>query len=182
MKGRIRLEPMTADDLGILQAWVHTPQLLTAWCGRTFEYPLTRPQLEAFLDSAGGDPPEKTAWKAVDGHNSVLGFAAVLQFDRQAGMASLGLVLVDPERRGEGLAGVMLEALLARLFGELGLHRVQLNVYDFNTAAIRCYEKAGFVREGLRRETTCVDGTWWNAWMMSILEHEWRKRRDNPAD
>ena len=34
-------------------------------------------------------------------------------------------------------------------FDKMNLHRVWLNVYDFNARGIRCYEKCGFEREGV---------------------------------
>lgn len=58
-------------------------------------------------------------------------------------------------------------------FGQLQLHRVSLGVFDFNLAAIACYEKAGFVKEGLLREARKVGNEFWNLWEMSILEREW---------
>ena len=41
--------------------------------------------------------------------------------------------------------------MLRYAFGELGLNRVELETYSFNPRAQRCYEKVGFVREGVRR-------------------------------
>ena len=53
---------------------------------------------------------------------------------------------VDPGRRGHGLAGEVLRALAAHA-GERGL-RLRLDVNTTNTAAIRCYERFGFVPTG----------------------------------
>ena len=39
---------------------------------------------------------------------------------------------------------------------------------------IRCYEKCGFVREGVERESAWVDGAWADDVLMAILEHEYR--------
>ncbi len=47
----------------------------------------------------------------------------------------------------------MMKAVLHVAFEELKLHRVTLGVYDFNTSAISCYEKIGFIKEGLLRES-----------------------------
>ena len=38
------------------------------------------------------------------------------------------------------------QALLEIGFNELGLRRIDLRFYGFNTAAIGCYERAGLVR------------------------------------
>lgn len=59
-------------------------------------------------------------------------------------------------------------------FEQLGLHRIELVVFDFNEAAIRCYEKCGFVKEGLLRDARRVGNEYWSLYIMSILESEWR--------
>jgi RimJ/RimL family protein N-acetyltransferase len=47
-------------------------------------------------------------------------------------------------------------------------------VLSFNVRALRCYEKCGFVREGIGRESALVGGAWVDDVMMSILEREYR--------
>lgn len=59
----------------------------------------------------------------------------------------------------------------------LHLHRTDLRVLAFNTAAIRSYEKCGFLREGMEREGAFIGGKWESDVMMSVLEHEWRATR-----
>jgi RimJ/RimL family protein N-acetyltransferase len=49
---------------------------------------------------------------------------------------------------------------------------VSLNVFDFNSAAIRRYEKVGFKQEGMLREARRHGDEYWNACVMSLLEHE----------
>lgn len=58
-------------------------------------------------------------------------------------------------------------------FTELGLHRIDLIVFDFNVSAIKCYEKAGFKTEGLKRDIRKMGDEFWSAYEMSILEDEW---------
>ena len=69
-----------------------------------------------------------------------------------------------------------MEAVLRVGFEQLGLHRVSLNVFDFNHSAIACYEKVGFCKDGLLRDTVRVGEKYWSHYVMSILEDEWRAR------
>ena len=65
--------------------------------------------------------------------------------------------------------------LLARYgFEVLGLHRIDLRVLDDNPRAIRAYEKCGFLREGVERESALVDGRWHSDVLMGLLEDEYR--------
>lgn len=72
--------------------------------------------------------------------------------------------------RGYGTEAIRL--LLRYAFDDLKLHRVELRVLAINARAIRCYEKCGFVREGLERESALIDGVWHDDVVMSILEQE----------
>jgi RimJ/RimL family protein N-acetyltransferase len=61
-------------------------------------------------------------------------------------------------------------------FEQLRLHRIDLVVFDFNTSAIACYERAGFVKEGYLREARRFGEEYWSLVQMSILETEWAAR------
>lgn len=62
---------------------------------------------------------------------------------RAGSQAMIGNFLVDPARRGEGLAGRVLAGLLAALRAE-GVTTALLATNDLNPAACRVYERAGF--------------------------------------
>jgi diamine N-acetyltransferase len=62
------------------------------------------------------------------------------------------------ERRGTGLGTDATRLTLDWAFNMLGLHNVMLTVLPTNTAAIRTYEKAGFKRIGVRRDSLSVLG------------------------
>jgi RimJ/RimL family protein N-acetyltransferase len=57
----------------------------------------------------------------------------------------------------------------------MNLHRVELEVFDYNSRAIRCYEKCGFKLEGRRREAMFRDGRYHDALIMAILREEFEE-------
>ena len=59
-------------------------------------------------------------------------------------------------------------------FNQYDLHRIELKVYDFNLVAISCYQKVGFVKEGLLREAQREGDEYWNVVLMGILKKEWQ--------
>ncbi|NIW45005.1 MAG: N-acetyltransferase, partial [Gammaproteobacteria bacterium] len=60
-------------------------------------------------------------------------------------------------------------------FRTLKLHRIELEVYDFNPRAQHVYEKVGFIKEGVRRDVLLWEGLYHSAIVMSILAHEFRE-------
>ncbi|WP_282083336.1 GNAT family N-acetyltransferase [Streptomyces tendae] len=89
--------------------------------------------------------------------------------------------LIGPRGRGRGVGTEATRLIVGHAFGELGLHRVQLEAYAHNHRALRVYEKVGFVREGVRREVERRDGVWVDEVLMAVLDHEWAVHRGHPA-
>ena len=46
------------------------------------------------------------------------------------------------------------------LLDDLGYHRLQLEIYGFNERALAHAERAGFIREGVRRKAYWRKGEW----------------------
>lgn len=70
---------------------------------------------------------------------------------------------------------MLLECLiqLYDAFEELNLHRVDLRVLEYNKRAIKCYEKCGFIKEGVEREGALIEGKYETDVFMSILDREY---------
>jgi RimJ/RimL family protein N-acetyltransferase len=108
-----------------------------------------------------------------------VGHVSLGSISRKNRSARISRVLVgDTAQKGRGLCTAMIKALLRIGFEELKLHRISLGVYDFNHGAIRCYEKCGFVREGVQRDIMRYEDHYWSLLEMSILEDEWRARNE----
>ncbi|PEW69868.1 GNAT family N-acetyltransferase [Bacillus thuringiensis] len=168
----IKLESFKKSDFKQLINWINSEEFLIQWSGNAFTFPLDEQQLEKYIESAN-----TLAFKVVDEETSdVIGHISLGQIDNINKSARIGKVLVgNTKMRGRSIGKHMMKAVLHIAFDELNLHRVTLGVYDFNTSAISCYEKIGFVKEGLLRESKRVGETYWNLWEMSMLEYEWKK-------
>jgi RimJ/RimL family protein N-acetyltransferase len=89
--------------------------------------------------------------------------AGTMQFEqtnRRSRIASLGGLAVHPRFRGRRIADEAARLFQRHLFVDLGFHRLQLEIYGFNERALVHAERAGFVREGVRRKAYARDGEW----------------------
>ena len=50
-----------------------------------------------------------------------------------------------------------------------GLHRLELTVMEHNLVAIALYQRMGFEKEGLKRDSIKIDGDTINEWLMAKL-------------
>ena len=60
----------------------------------------------------------------------------------------------------------------------MNLHRVELDADAKNERALHVYEKIGFVREGLRRQSKWIAGEWHDLVVMGILREEFESQRE----
>ena len=83
------------------------------------------------------------------------------------GVADLGMA-VSAGWRGRGVGGAQLAEAIERA-GAAGAHKLALQVWPHNTAAIALYERFGFRREGyLRRHYRRRSGELWDAVIMGL--------------
>jgi RimJ/RimL family protein N-acetyltransferase len=83
------------------------------------------------------------------------------------GVADLGM-LVAAGWRGRGVGTALLAEAIRRA-REAGAHKIALQVWPHNTAAIALYERFGFQREGyLRRHYRRRSGELWDAVVMGL--------------
>jgi RimJ/RimL family protein N-acetyltransferase len=90
------------------------------------------------------------------------------------------IYLFYSRNRNRGLGTEATRLILAHAFETVGLHRVDLEVYEFNPRARRVYEKVGFRYEGTKRQALRWDREWIDAHVMSILAEEWAVHRGYP--
>lgn len=170
----IELKPFERSHFPQLINWVQSPAFLLQWAGSSFQYPLDDEQLDKYKK----DPTILAYSVYQKGTGKVIGHISLARIDQTNKSARVGRVLVgDPNVRGKGIGELMVNETLRIAFDELKLHRVSLGVFDFNLAAIACYEKVGFKKEGLLRDTCKFEDEYWSLWEMSMLEHEWSKLR-----
>ena len=172
-----RLEPA---DCETLLSWIPSADALFQWSGPwDFIWPLTEEQLLRDLESASDRRP---VLAAVDADSGAIVGHVMLTIWPPHDFAVVGRVLVDPARRGAGIGDALMREVVRTGFDDLGLHRLQLAVYDFNTAAISCYQQVGFVIEGRLRDSTKASDGYWNAYVMGLLEEDHRGRAAPPED
>jgi RimJ/RimL family protein N-acetyltransferase len=89
--------------------------------------------------------------------------AGTMRFERyseRSRIAQLGALAVHPDFRGERVGDEAARLLQRHLVRDLGFHRLQLEIYGFNERGIRHAERAGFLREGVRRKAYWRNDEW----------------------
>jgi len=119
---------------------------------------------------------EPSAW-VIELDGRFIGTVRLHSFVAADRRASFAIGILDPGLLGQGLGTEATRLVLAHAFGGLKLHRVALRVLADNARAIRSYEKSGFVREGIERESARVGDRWVDDVMMGVVVDRWQAQQ-----
>jgi diamine N-acetyltransferase len=120
---------------------------------------------EAMTEAGYASRPETVAFAihaADDGE--LVGACSLEKIDHNFLRADFGIFM--GRRRGEGIGSDAVRLVLDWAFHILGLRNVMLETYDYNEAALRAYERAGFRVIGRRRDAVLALGRRWDLILM----------------
>jgi RimJ/RimL family protein N-acetyltransferase len=170
---KVRLRPMAESDLPRFVEWLQDREV-TRWLAAIGEPPTLEDEREWYEDRRAD--PDNVLWSIETLDGRLLGNME-LRLTPRAFRAELGIVIQDKTQWGKGYGEDAIRLALQFAFEDLELNRVDLTTDEDNERGLRCYEKVGFVREGLLRQHRLVDGQPMNSVAMSVLRSEWAAGR-----
>ena len=169
--GRVYLRPLERNDAELIVVWLRNREL--TWSLGDF-FPAA--DVHAVADGierlyrSGHDLLLGVVRRDTD---RLIGVTELHHLDLDNRQASFGLLIGQP---GEGYGPEVAGLVLDYAFGPLALNRVWVQVDERNTRGIRAYQKVGFRREGLLRESRYTDGRYHDTLLMAVLRGEWQAR------
>ena len=143
----IRLRPYKRCDAEEIVRWINDERTFLLWGGDHFgEFPINADIInDKYFDSNGDcvEPDNFYPMTALD-EKGVFGHFIIRYTGGDSKHLRFGWVVVDGERRGEGLGRQMLTLGLEYAFSIMKADLVTIGVFDINTPAYRCYKSAGF--------------------------------------
>jgi RimJ/RimL family protein N-acetyltransferase len=138
--------------------------------GPEFTFPLTEEQIEKTLSDKN-----RIAFRVADtSDNTTIGHCEIYFTED---FAKLGRILIiDNNQRGKGIGEQMVILLLKFILENRTERNIELNVFDFNIGAIKCYEKVGFSINPDKKLIREVDGETWTAFNMVLNLEEWKNK------
>jgi RimJ/RimL family protein N-acetyltransferase len=158
-------------NLKAFERWYADPDV--ARLTRYQDGPMRRDEIERFFAARVVGPDSLALAVHVKATGRLVGTCAFSQLDADNGSALYHITIGEKDVWGRGYGTEATRLMLAHAFDTLGLHRVGLSVFEFNTRAIRSYRRCGFQLEGRAREAIWREGRWWDEISMSILEPDW---------
>jgi diamine N-acetyltransferase len=171
IEGRlVALGPLRKDLLTTYHRWITNLATL-----RTLDQPplpLTLEQEQRWYEQAIATTERvpftiyaRTTWEPI-------GNTDLHDINHRRGTAEFGIMIGEPSARGKGYGTEAARLVLDYAFTVLRLRNVMLRTAEFNLAARRAYEKAGFKEFGRRRSCRPIAGKLWDDIYMDCLNTE----------
>ena len=151
----IELQPFAENDFDTFIAWIKNEEELFQFAGSIFTFPVTREQLTRYVTSS-----ERKSYKVILSETKEVIGHCELNFE--GGGHRLSRVLIaDESQRGKGIGKKIVLEMASLFFEDATVMEVNLNVFDWNTEAMRCYEKVGFKLSNFVPKSMVVKGETW---------------------
>ncbi len=171
MGDRVTLRPLEREDLPLIRKWANDSELRALTGDVT---PMSAAEADAYFERIQQD--RDRVWFVIVARETgrVIGECGLLRLFYPWRNTDLSIILGEKDIWGQGYGTEAITLLLDYAFGALALHRVSIGVVGFNERALRFYEKVGFRREGVQRDSYYHNHTFSDFVMLSLLEDEFR--------
>lgn len=165
-KEKIRLRPLSEEDLDRVLGWHNDPELYSTLgghfrhVGREAERNWLKRRIEA--------PDEVNLAICLDDGAEHVGNIYLRNIDWVHRNAELHIFIARPGHRGKGYGSTAVRMLVNHAFNDLGLFRVYLHTLARNSAAIASYKKCGFKVEGRLRMHAFKNGAFEDMIVMGL--------------
>lgn len=167
----MRIRPyIESKDYEYLEKWIDNERIHALWCANLIPYPITKESFRSVLEKNAVDWTG-SAYVATENSGEIMGFFCYsVNTDDNSGF--LMFVIMDSKVRGKGRGKEMLRLALQYAFDITGVDSVQINVFDENVAAKRCYEKVGFVERHVEKNVFPYKNELWSRCNMVVYKLE----------
>jgi diamine N-acetyltransferase len=167
----IRLREIERSDVPVIHSWRSDHAVVDSLTG-VFRY-VNREVDDEWFDRYMKARDRDVRLGVVLAESGLLvGVAYLLCIDWIARNAQYGLMIGERDHWGKGIGTQATQLTIAHAFDDLNLHRLSLQVFEDNVAAIHIYEKCGFQHEGVMRDAVFKGGRYRSLVMMGLLRNE----------
>jgi len=110
------------------------------------------------------------------GEDRLVGYARIFWIEWSAGVGRVEISIGEVADRKKGYGSEALRLILGFAFNELNLYNLAAWVPEYNSTALMCFQKHGFVEEARRRQALERDGRRWDVIHLGLLREDYLKQ------
>ena len=167
----INLRNLKESDSDLFFVWINDRDLVSL--SAPFRE-IGRAEHDHWFESVRNKRPDRIFAIAASQDESTIGYCQLLNVHEHNRSAELRIRIGDRAWQGRGAGTEAVRLLLRHGFGVMGLHRIDLHVFDSNVRARRAYARNGFIVEGMLRQAVLIEGKYEDVTIMGVLRAEFQ--------
>lgn len=171
----ITLKQMSASDLDAFVK-IESEKSTLLLANDEIPFPNTLEDHSSFFQSISGKKEEFFFGIFEKASNQLMGSCGVFSINWKNSTCIVG-ISVGEQWQGKGLGTDAMQTLITFIFTYIPINKIKLQVFSFNQAAIRSYEKCGFTKEGVLRNEIFRFGEFHDLIIFGLLRGEWSALR-----
>lgn len=171
-EGKVLLRALDVSDAQHYYAWINDPET-NLWRG--LYHPTSIDEAQRWLLNHQIPNSSCLTFAIINkttNDQSPIGFIGLRDICNRSRRSEIWVYVGDKSSWGKGFGSAAMGCLIKYAFLEMNLNRIWLECDPEHKAAIRCYEKVGFIQEGMLRQSYYRRGCYRNSAIMAILREE----------
>lgn len=164
-----RLRELERNDIAEINSWRSSRELINN-LGAPFRYINCEVDFK-WYDYYLENRNKNVRCAIIDQSNRIIGLVSLTDIEYINFTANFH-IMISENYRGSGGGRFATFEILKHAFLDLNLRRIELAVLESNNRAMRLYEKAGFKKEGVKRQAVYKNGSYVDLVLMAILKDE----------
>ncbi len=136
-------------------------------------FPYTDVRIEEFIKRLSSQKVPTDIVLGIEVDGVLVGTTGIHRINWTSRNGYFGIAIYRKEYWNRGIGTEATRLMLKYAFEYLNLHKILLEVYEYNERAIRVYEKVGFRVEGGLRKNHYWKGRYYDVIVMGILQEEY---------
>ncbi len=172
---RLRFRQLKLSDVPELMKHWNDPELRQYVDQGLF--PMTEEQETEWIKKTHSDMMSgKAYFFGFEYNKKFIGSVGLMNVNNVARYATMGITIYNKAYWGKGLGTEAVRFILEYAFNILNLKTVHLEVWSDNERAYKAYERAGFKKQGRKRNYKFLKGKYVDAILYDITREEWNKK------
>jgi RimJ/RimL family protein N-acetyltransferase len=170
----ISLRALEAEDARPYHEWINDPAT-NQWRG--VYHPISNAEALKWIEDKARSAADSLTLAIDTAQGEFVGIIGLRGICSRSRRAEIWIYLGAKDQWGRGIGADAIGTLCRYAFEQMNLHRIWLESDPANTAAVRCYEKNGFVKEGTFKDGYFRHGSYRDTIVMGLVRTDWEGRQ-----
>jgi len=166
---RINLIALDDKFSDLILKWVNEPELKEMIGTR---FPISRYEHEIWFKNRAMDQENKTFLIEEKTTKKIIGLVGNTAYDPINRFTYIHTYLGEKEDRSKGFGTETIRLYTKFCFNYLNIHKMSANIFEYNLASQKMFEKCGYHEEGILRKHWYRSGMYHDVVLMSIIDEE----------